>query len=81
MQDPDALRTLLAEHGATFTRNVSLVRFVDFTADELAAVRSSAPTCDWDAVRSTFADMQFASLLKDSYWSKFHATFDRLWAT
>jgi len=79
MDDPDALREVLREHGSTFSRNVELIRFMDFSLDELMQVRSSSPVRDWDAVGRAFADMHFKSILKEPYWSRFVGTFDALW--
>ena len=77
--DPDALRELFKEHGSAFNRNVDLIRFMDFDEQELLAVECSAPVRDWDAVRSVFLAYSFQSILKEPYWSRFQATFDRLW--
>ncbi len=79
MDDPDSLREVLREHGATFSRNVDLIRFIDFSDEELLQVRSSSPTRDWDAVNGAFEAMLFNSILKRPYWDKFQATFDTLW--
>ena len=81
MDDPDALGAVLSEHGAAFARNVGLIRFMDFSGEELEQVESSAPTRDWRAVRATFERYGFKSLLKEAYWDKFQATFDALWPT
>ena len=41
-------------------------------------MRSSAPTRDWDAVKAALERLEFKSMTKDSYWSKFVAAFDPL---
>ncbi len=79
LDDSDALGEVLAEHGAAFSRNVGLIRFMDFNADELEQVQSSEPARDWDAVKSTFEAYGFKSMLKDTYWAKFQSVFDSLW--
>ena len=79
VDDPDALREVLHEHGAAFSRNVELIRFIDFSDDELLQVRSSSPTRDWDAVNRAFEAMHFKSILKQPYWGRFTDTFDVLW--
>lgn len=79
MDDPDALATVLQEHGAAFSRNVALIGLMDLTDDELVQVESSCPTRDWDAVHAAFDAMAFRSILKEAYWSKFVDTFDSLW--
>lgn len=79
VDDPDALREVLCEHGSTFSRNVELIRFMDFSAEELLQVRSSCPTRDWDAVARAFEAMGFKSILKEPYWNRFVTTFDSLW--
>lgn len=79
MDDPAALAEVLKKHGETFKRNVSLIRFMDFDADELLATQSSSPAKDWDAVKTTFESFRFSSMVKEPYWSRFVSTFDALW--
>lgn len=60
-------------------RNLQLVKFAKWELSEHDVVESSQPTKDWDAVKKTFESWVFNSMLKESYWTKFQETFDRLW--
>lgn len=79
MEDPDALRVVLNAYAPEFCRNVDLIRFIDFDESEMLQVDSSCPTCDWDAVKVSLETMEFKSILKEPYWSRFRTTFDTLW--
>lgn len=62
-----------------FSRNILLIKLPTWTAEEHALVESSRPTKDWDAVAAKFEEFAFKSMLKEPYWTKFRATFDKLW--
>jgi len=79
LEDPDALAAVLKEHGDAYKRNVELVRFMKWDADEAQLMTSTTPTKDWSVVERRFNEMAFKSMLKEPYLSKFKATFDALW--
>lgn len=76
---------LLKEHVAKpdvepiFNRNYDLIRFKEWTNEELDAMTSSAPAKNWDAVKEMFASYGFNSMVKDEAWQKFTSSFDNLW--
>lgn len=77
--DDEKLSKLLNEHGDQFTRNVELIQFAQWSLDEMARMESSDPKKDWDEVARLFESWSFKSMVKEPYWSKFRATFDKLW--
>lgn len=79
MSDDVALKKLLQENAEIFNRNCDLIKFANWTLEETDRVTSSSPTKDWAAVKKFFEHCEFKSILKDSYWEKFQATFDSLW--
>lgn len=62
-----------------YERNLKLVRFADWSEEEMGSMTSSSPTRDWDAVKAEFERMGFASIVADKSWTKFTKTFDVLW--
>jgi len=78
MSDPDQLKILLREHGELFTRNIELIRLASWNEEETKFMRSSSPIKNWNAVRAAFDGWGFQSLLKETYWIRFLATFDPL---
>lgn len=79
LSDKVALEKLVRENAEIFNRNCDLIRFPIWTPEETDQVTSTSPTKDWDAVKKFFEQCEFKSMLKDSYWEKFQATFDTLW--
>ena len=79
LEDPTALEKLLLEHKDVFERNVELIRLARWTEEELKQVASSRPEKDWSLVEKRFLEMEFKSMIKEPYWTKFKATFDTLW--
>jgi 5'-3' exonuclease len=79
--DPDLLKEHVAKPDVEpiFNRNYDLVRFKEWTDNELDAMTSSAPTKDWDVVKEVFAGYGFNSMVKDEAWQKFTSSFDNLW--
>jgi len=79
---PQELQGLLLaspELDEQFLRNLELIKFVDWSDEECMGMTSSTPARDWEAVRTFFESCDFKSFLKESYWTKFVATFDSLW--
>lgn len=60
-------------------RNCEVIRFKTWTPEESAKMTGSVPTRDWERVQQRFQDWAFNSLLKDTTWAKFVATFEPLW--
>ena len=79
LSDPEKLVEVLKEHGEAYERNVSLIKFADWTPEETKLMTSSTPTRDWAPVRAKFEEFAFKSMLKEPYWTNFQATFDTLW--
>lgn len=81
VEDTSALRRFLADEGALkqFNMNYDLIKFKRWTEDEAMLMESSAPTKDWDAVRTEFDSMGFASIINPKSWERFTSTFDELW--
>jgi len=79
--DPDLLKEHVAKPDVEpiFTRNYDLIRFKEWTNEELDAMTSSAPDKNWDAVKEVFAGYGFNSMVKDGAWEKFTSSFDNLW--
>jgi len=79
--DPDALQRFIAARPDVrelLDRNVRLIRFVHWSDDEAMDVESSVPGHDLDALRSSFVEWGFESMLREPYWARFVATFDAL---
>lgn len=64
---------------ATFDRNIKLITFAKWTDEEALEMTSSEPAQDWAAVRRSFEEWGFRSLLREAAWNKFEATFAPLW--
>lgn len=81
VNDPDALAELFKDEvkAERFKRNYGLIRFQTWSDEEAMQMTSSAPIKDWDAVAAAFDGWAFKSMLKESTWTKFKATFDTLW--
>lgn len=81
LKDPDRLQRLFENKdlAAQYERNVALIRFPEWTTDEMATMESSSPQKDWEAVAETFKSYAFQSIIKEPYWEKFKQTFDTLW--
>jgi len=79
--NPTQFNQLLVEHGDMIKRNKLLIQFSRWTREEAVDMFSSAPDRDWDAVKQKFAEWDFKSMTKDSYWSNFVGTFNSLWGT
>lgn len=62
-----------------FNRNYDLIRFKEWTNEELDAMTSSSPAKNWEAVKEVFTDYGFNSMVKDGAWQKFTSSFDNLW--
>jgi len=62
-----------------FNRNYDLIRFKEWTNEELDAMTSSSPAKNWDAVKEVFAGYGFNSMVKDEAWQKFTSSFENLW--
>lgn len=79
--DPDALAKFLEdpERAAIFTRNYDLVKFMTWTDEDRADMTSSAPSKDWQAVKSVFEGYSFSSMVKEESWQKFTRAFEQLW--
>jgi len=60
-------------------KNLQLIKFYEFDENDVMKVTSSSPTRNWEAVAAKFEEWAFKSILKDGYWTKFCATFDKLW--
>jgi DNA polymerase I len=80
--DIDDLRAWLSDRPellAQFTRNHQLIALAGWTDDEAMQMQSSAPQRDWNLIKGEFESMAFKSMLKESTWDKFVATFDSLY--
>lgn len=65
---------------AALMRNLQLISFMKWDNEEAKLMQSSSPSGpNWDRVKERFGEWAFQSMLKDSYWPKFQATFDPLW--
>lgn len=80
MADQDALIEFLTEDSnrAQFERNVSLIRFHEFSEEERAQIEHSRGAFDPDFMRNYFESCGYPSMLSETYWPKFVATFERL---
>lgn len=67
------------ERARIFSRNHDLISFHRFNDEELMQVTCSAPSRDWDVVKTAFEGWNFQSLLVEKTWAKFIGTFDALW--
>lgn len=81
--DPDLLSEFLSkpEVAPLFERNYGLINFMEWSDEEREMMTSSAPTKDWDTVKTVFENYGFGSIVKDESWSKFTQTFDALWGS
>lgn len=81
MDEPERLKAFFKDDGmrALFSRNYELIHLKAWDEEETKLMRSSSPNKCWDDVKWAFGRMEFKSMTKESYWSKFVATFDPLW--
>jgi len=81
--DPDLLSEFLSkpEVAPLFERNYGLINFMEWSDEEREMMTSSAPTKDWDTVKTVFENYGFGSIVKDESWRKFTQTFDALWGS
>jgi hypothetical protein len=58
-------------------RNLQLIEYHRFTTPEWYEVEylSTSDECQWDVLRSHFADLRFSSMVKDGPWEKYTKTF------
>lgn len=61
-----------------FERNVSLIRFKEFDIAERAQIEHTRGQFDPNFMRAYFEDRGYPSMLTETYWPKFVATFDKL---
>ena len=66
-----------SEKREIFTRNVNLIRLVDFSND-LSQGESHAGTSDFDTLKDVFEEMEFTSMTKEKTWQKYCNTFQKL---
>jgi 5'-3' exonuclease len=78
LSDPDLLKSILAEQGATFARNMELIQLHAWSDEDIMKMRSSSPVRNWDAMKAKFTEWAFKSITKDGPWDKFVQTFDPL---
>lgn len=62
-----------------FNRNHQLISFVPWNATEALDATCSHPERNWAVIHALFETWGFQSLLKEKSWTKFVATFDKLW--
>jgi DNA polymerase-1 len=67
------------DKASVFTRNVELIKFIEWSTTDMMEMTSSSPTHDWNPLKDTFEKYGFNSLLKDDAWNKFTNTFCNLW--
>lgn len=60
-----------------FTRNVNLIRLVDFSND-LSQGESHVGSSDFKTLKSVFEEMEFTSMTKEKTWQKYCNTFQKL---
>jgi DNA polymerase-1 len=79
--DLDKLQSFLRvqSNADVFTRNMELIKFIEWSDTDMLEHTSSTPSHDWGPLRSTFERYGFKSLLKDDAWEKFTKTFEPLW--
>lgn len=80
MEDQDELIDFLTDDAnrAQFERNVSLIRFHQFDDEEKALLELARGTFDREFLRSYFDQRGYPSMLSETYWPKFEATFQKL---
>lgn len=62
-----------------FERNLSLIRFSEWSDEERAKMTCSTPQKNWQEVKTVFENYGFNSMIKEEAWQKFLSTFDSLW--
>ena len=79
--DPELLAEFITRPDVepVFTRNYDLIRFKDWSPEEVELMTSSSPVKDWQAVKDVFEGYGFNSMVKDESWHKFMSSFDNLW--
>lgn len=79
--DPELLAEFITRPDVetVFTRNYDLIRFKDWSPEEVELMTSSSPAKDWQVVKDVFAGYGFNSMVKDEAWHKFTSSFDNLW--
>jgi DNA polymerase-1 len=80
MADQDSLIDFLTEDSnrAQFERNVSLIRFHEFSEEERTQIEHTRGSFNPDYLRNYFESCGYPSMLSETYWPKFVATFERL---
>lgn len=81
MNDKSVLNKFLAEKPERleqWTKNCEMIRFKDFTQDELMQVTSIVGKPSWDLVKTAFEAFRFKSIVNDKSWKKFVDTFNHL---
>lgn len=82
LESPEKLQRFFQDEPECFelySRNKKLITFAQLPSEELMCVTCSNPQHNWDYVKIEFDKYQFASITKESSWSKFVQTFDKLW--
>lgn len=82
LENEEALRKFFKEdpeRAAKFNRNFELISFIPWNTEEAMDAVCSTPTKNWDGVAAKFDEWKFSSLLKESTWTKFVSTFNKLW--
>jgi 5'-3' exonuclease len=81
VNDPEALANYLEDpaRAAIFARNYDLISLKEWSDEDRQGMTSVAGTKDWSAVLSKFEEFDFKSIVKEAAWTKFVASFDRLW--
>lgn len=79
--DPDKLAEYIRRPDVEpiFTRNYSLIRFMEWSDADMDNMTCSTPSHDWNSVKDSFTTMGFNSVVKDGSWQKFIKSFDNLW--
>lgn len=80
MDDADELIEFLsdADRLAHFERNVSLIKFHEFSPEESAQIEVNTGVYDPEFMRLYFEERGYPSMLTETYWPKFVATFERI---
>lgn len=63
-----------------FERNYNLISFLEWSEEERMQMTCSSPAKNWDEVKKVFENYGFSSITKESSWTKFLNSFDRLWS-